>query len=533
MNIKYFITTLLIATTLVACSDIDEVDNSNLRNEVKIFASVTERDGDDPQSRANLDGTGAGTIGNGKQIRLNYTNGTSSGSMIYTFGETTLYWDDLVAEIGSPPFNFTAFYPAISNEVLTSGFNVAAAEDPDLLSAHVSGVNDGQNVNLVFNHIMHKLVVNLTSSQGVYDDTQLSNAVITLRNVRSTTAPINVNGAVNNEIVYGEYDAYPVKRGANNFLIVAPQPLTASSPLLSIEINERTFLYRPATDLTHLLSGKMLTLNLDLNREQVIHVSNVMLSINSLALNIGDTENRLSATVFPVIATDQRVKWHSTNPTVATTTVIANRLTITALALGTADIVVTTEDGDYTDICTVVVTALQDAVTINGVVWATRNVDMPGIFAARPESSGMFYQWGKNVGWSATDPLVNSNGGSVWDNIQSSNTIWENDPCPAGWRVPTQAEFQSLISSSIAEANRNGVHGDLYGTAPNQIFLPIFGYRGMNSNLTQHTDGAYWGNAVNGNPHPVFGRAAVSLHSPNRIIFSGEFAGYRVRCVAE
>jgi len=32
-------------------------------------------------------------------------------------------------------------------------------------------------------------------------------------------------------------------------------------------------------------------------------------------------------------------------------------------------------------------------VIINGIKWATRNVDMPGTFAANPEDAGMFYQW--------------------------------------------------------------------------------------------------------------------------------------------
>ena len=47
-----------------------------------------------------------------------------------------------------------------------------------------------------------------------------------------------------------------------------------------------------------------------------------------------------------------------------------------------------------------------EGVLINGVRWATSNVDMPGTFAANPEDAGLFYQWGSNVGWSSTDPCV-------------------------------------------------------------------------------------------------------------------------------
>ena len=45
------------------------------------------------------------------------------------------------------------------------------------------------------------------------------------------------------------------------------------------------------------------------------------------------------------------------------------------------------------------------SVTINGIRWATRNVDMPGTFVANREDAGMFFQRHKRVGWSSTDPL--------------------------------------------------------------------------------------------------------------------------------
>ena len=41
----------------------------------------------------------------------------------------------------------------------------------------------------------------------------------------------------------------------------------------------------------------------------------------------------------------------------------------------------------------------ETGVEINGVTWATRNVDAPGTFAAKPEDMGMFYQWNSKVSW--------------------------------------------------------------------------------------------------------------------------------------
>ena len=128
-------------------------------------------------------------------------------------------------------------------------------------------------------------------------------------------------------------------------------------------------------------------------------------------------------------------------------------------------------------------------VIIGGITWATRNVGEPGTFAARPESSGMFYQWGSNVGWSATDPLVSSNGGRSWVDIDSPGEKWTsaNDPCPAGWRIPTGYEMSILIGSGhswTSNYNNTGVAGRLFGTAPNRIFTPAAGVRNYSNDNT-------------------------------------------------
>ena len=45
-------------------------------------------------------------------------------------------------------------------------------------------------------------------------------------------------------------------------------------------------------------------------------------------------------------------------------------------------------------------------VLINGVRWATRNVDTPDTFAENPESAGMLFQWNRRKGWNAADEEV-------------------------------------------------------------------------------------------------------------------------------
>jgi len=142
-----------------------------------------------------------------------------------------------------------------------------------------------------------------------------------------------------------------------------------------------------------------------------------------------------------------------------------------------------------------------ECVWINGVCWATRNVDMPYTFADNPEDAGMFYQWNRNIGWSSTNPMVNSNGGTTWDNSTPPGTTWEpaNDPSPPGYRVPTQADFQSLLNTTYVDnvwTTENGKTGRRFTdkTSGESIFLPAAGCRTYSGGTLSSvgTRGYYW-----------------------------------------
>ena len=140
-----------------------------------------------------------------------------------------------------------------------------------------------------------------------------------------------------------------------------------------------------------------------------------------------------------------------------------------------------------------------EGVVINGIRWATRNVDAPGTFAETPESFGMLFQWNRRKGWSATDENVEN-----WDNSIPEGTEWvrRNDPCPRGWRIPTREELISLRDEDYGWTNQNGVYGRLFGTVPNQIFLPATGLRNAESGVFVNRirqigrTGYYWSSSI-------------------------------------
>ncbi len=169
-----------------------------------------------------------------------------------------------------------------------------------------------------------------------------------------------------------------------------------------------------------------------------------------------------------------------------------------------------------------------DFVVINGVSWATRNVDAPGTFAANPQSAGKFYQWNRKTAWNATGSV------SGWNNSTPLGVSWAtaNDPCPTGWRVPTQDEFQKLIDAGSDWTIQNGVNGRRFGSGNNTIFLPALGYRIDNGTLFDTGSiGHYWSGTQYGSNNAYY----LGFHSNDAYMNNDRprESGWCVRCVKE
>ena len=147
-------------------------------------------------------------------------------------------------------------------------------------------------------------------------------------------------------------------------------------------------------------------------------------------------------------------------------------------------------------------------VEIDGVRWATSNVETPGTFARNPESAGGLF---------------------TFDEAQNA--------CPHGWRLPTISELRSLRDAAGGEWTAvNGVNGRTFGIAPNRIFLPAVGARfARNTNGTLYdvgTVGHYWSSSQYGASHALgllFGSTSVWAGHSN----SNRANGFSVRCVVE
>jgi len=174
-------------------------------------------------------------------------------------------------------------------------------------------------------------------------------------------------------------------------------------------------------------------------------------------------------------------------------------------------------------------------------------------------NNGALYQWGRQtdgheVRTSATQagpvasPVANkfiTNGTlpSDWINPQN-NSLWldasktANDPCPVGFRVPTQSQWGGMFRDGTTDgapdtATRNTWtwtgNGFLVGT---NLYLPAAGYRfGTDATLVNvGTRGYYWSTTFTGTTayNMSFYNIRVNPAVSNNRVF-----GFSVRCISE
>ncbi|MDR0830430.1 MAG: hypothetical protein LBN95_10035 [Prevotellaceae bacterium] len=151
----------------------------------------------------------------------------------------------------------------------------------------------------------------------------------------------------------------------------------------------------------------------------------------------------------------------------------------------------------------------KNGVEINGVIWSSFNVDAPYTFVDSPEKYGKYYQFNRNIAYPGDDQPLAIPGWSTTDAAFDAD-LWQsiNDPSPAGWRIPTETELQSLIGYLINNStclwtrawNVNGLWiGENATSASNTnaqgcMFMPAAGRR--NWELGEMTNngiaGRYW-----------------------------------------
>jgi uncharacterized protein (TIGR02145 family) len=160
------------------------------------------------------------------------------------------------------------------------------------------------------------------------------------------------------------------------------------------------------------------------------------------------------------------------------------------------------------------------------------------------EINGGYWQWGRKDEAAAGPTATDAKAGAVsgWNTTDAANGSWAdgsktaNDPYPAGYRVPTKAQWDGVrVNNTQTNVGAFSDSATNYGAGKkfgDQLMLPAAGvrYDGDGALGNRGNDGGYWSSTEGGSDYAW----NLGFNSSNAGTFSRDRArGRSVRCVAE
>ena len=193
-----------------------------------------------------------------------------------------------------------------------------------------------------------------------------------------------------------------------------------------------------------------------------------------------------------------------------------------------------------------------DVYSTTGQTWMDRNLGATQVATSSTDAAsyGNHYQWGKKQEFGAsittsagpvadataagTNFITNSTAPFDWRNPQD-DSLWNsgsvgapvkvtaNDPCPTGYRIPTDAE---LDAERVEFATQ-----DAAGAWGSVLKLPVAGYRGMSTGAL--ADVGSWGYYWSSTDSSTTARYLFFISNSAFMDASSRGNGFSVRCIKE
>ena len=509
---KYFAAA---AFAMLLCSCDKEITLDTVESQVQISANITPC----LVTRVTDEGT---SFTNGDAIKVQNINRESKNLATYTYSESTgkwstsdeLYWD------GESANTFNAWYPAIAQY---SSFTIpsdqsAGTATADWMTATASAKKADDNVQLSFNHNLAKVTVLIESWSNEY---AANEKVVNSLELNSLSSVISYNGTISGDNAAKWVNTYPAQSNVSYVAIVAPATYNTATDIIQVYVNGASEPLKVKTTSSVVVeSGKAYTFKLTVGKNLATITSSV---------SVGAWDD--------YVLDDQQAG-------------------------------VVTSQNEYIDEYGV---NHGEGVEIDGVVWAPVNCG----YHATDYKYGKLYQWGRKYGqgYNSSDASVPSivagpvslstgqsasNSNKFYTSSDSYTpwlspadfTLWnggtesnpqktEYDPCPDGWRVPTENELENLTISRSSWIINNDQSGywfcgsNSYSESVSCVFLPAAGSRD-NSGLSsgRESAGDYWSSSTSG-ALGVYVEFYKNSSSSVSIRILDTSCGYSVRCVKE
>jgi uncharacterized protein (TIGR02145 family) len=193
-------------------------------------------------------------------------------------------------------------------------------------------------------------------------------------------------------------------------------------------------------------------------------------------------------------------------------------------------------------------TTVVDITGPGGGVWMDRNLGATQVAASSTDadSYGDLYQWGRDsdghesrtsntTATTATSAaaghgdFITAGAGTDynWTDFADEDTLWQsglNDPCPTGYRIPTEIELQTELDAFSSN--------DAAG-AFSALKLPLAGYRNLNSGTLANvgSTGTYWSSTVSSPNARILYFFSSNAGMDTRT--GARANGYSVRCIKD